>query len=217
MAEDPDPYHFENLFYRTSDPSRIGKFAAHLKLYEQILTVPGAVVECGVFKGSSLFRWASFRSLFEARGAREIIAFDTFAEFPKASREDDRQVLNRFLNAAGSRSSSKEDIQAALEQKGCAEDLALVAGDLLTELKPYVEQRPELRVALLHIDVDLFDATRAVLENLVPRVSLGGVCVLDDYGIFPGASEAIDRYCAEHGYRIQKFPYARAPSYFVKQ
>lgn len=217
MGEVTDPYHYENEFYRTSSPARIGKLLAHSKLYEQILTVPGAVVECGVFKGNSLFRWASFRTLFDSSSERPIVAFDTFADFPSAIREDDRHVLSGFLRDAGSLSLSEADIHAALDGKGCGENVELVAGDLLQSLPRYVGERPALRVALLHVDVDLYEPTCVVLEQLVPRLSTGGVCVLDDYGIFPGATDAIDRYCLEYGYHIQKFSYVRSPSYFVKQ
>jgi hypothetical protein len=215
MPDTTDPYHYENLFYRTCDPTRIGKLIAHFRLYEQILAVPGAIVECGVFKGNSLFRWASFRALFEAHAGREIIAFDTFGEFPPAQRADDRAVLQGFLEVAGNMSAPIEDIQGVLEQKGCAADVDLVAGDLVSGLAPFLERRPRLGVALLHIDVDLFEPTRAALEQLGPRISSGGVCVLDDYGIFPGATEAIDAYCGRQGLQIERLPYVRAPAYFV--
>lgn len=57
-------FEYENGFYATADDRRFGKFIAHFKLYEKIINLPGAIVECGVFKGNSFFEFAHFRNLF---------------------------------------------------------------------------------------------------------------------------------------------------------
>ena len=41
-----------------------------------IKEVPGDIVECGVFKGESLTRFAHFRNLFGTNDSAKIIAFD---------------------------------------------------------------------------------------------------------------------------------------------
>ena len=45
--------------------------------------VPGAIVECGIFKGVSFTRFATFCDLFEKTSLKRIIGFDTFGKFPK--------------------------------------------------------------------------------------------------------------------------------------
>ena len=42
------------------------------------MDVPGAIVECGVFKGTSLARFAMFRELFGNTFSKKIIGFDIF-------------------------------------------------------------------------------------------------------------------------------------------
>ena len=44
----------ENIFHLKSNVSRYGKFLAHYEIYKKILSVPGDIIECGVFKGVSL-------------------------------------------------------------------------------------------------------------------------------------------------------------------
>ena len=59
-------FEYENGFYLTCSPSRIGKMLAHYELYKKTSQTPGAIVECGVFKGVSLTRFTMFRELFES-------------------------------------------------------------------------------------------------------------------------------------------------------
>ena len=40
--------------YLKSDISRIGKLLYHYEIYKKIQNIPGDIIECGVFKGSSL-------------------------------------------------------------------------------------------------------------------------------------------------------------------
>jgi hypothetical protein len=80
----------------------------------------------------------------------------------------------------------------------------------------FVAAHPELRIALLHVDVDLLEPSRVVMNRLAPLVVAGGVIVLDDYGIFPGATKAADEFMAGRPERIQKLPYALAPAFVVK-
>lgn len=57
---------------------------------------------------------------------------------------------------------------------------------------------PETSWAFVHVDVDLYEPTKACLEYFVPRLAPGGVLICDDYGslAFPGAALAWDEYFA---------------------
>lgn len=67
MIELPDfskDFLWENNFYLSCDITRISKILAHYELFKMVQDIPGAIVECGVFKGASFSRFASFRGLF---------------------------------------------------------------------------------------------------------------------------------------------------------
>ena len=89
-------YELENGFYWTSHPSRIGKLLIHYELYKMVQDLPGAIIECGIFKGASFIRFASYISLIE-KGERDLIGFDIFGEFPSGSKKDDHEILRNFL------------------------------------------------------------------------------------------------------------------------
>ena len=69
---------YENGFYLTSHPNRIGKLVAHYELYKKIVHLPGEILEFGVFKGASFIRLLTFRELLESTYSRKIIGFDAF-------------------------------------------------------------------------------------------------------------------------------------------
>jgi hypothetical protein len=51
-------------------------------------------------------------------------------------------------------------------------------------------------LALLRLDTDWYESTRHELEHLYPRLSTGGVLIVDDYGHWEGARRAVDEYFA---------------------
>jgi hypothetical protein len=209
-------FRYENGFYRTASVARISKFVTHLDIFRNISNLPGEIAECGVFKGSSLFRWIKFRSLLENPASRRVIAFDTFGKFPEASMEGDKERRARFVDEAGEFSLSADDIIAELDRNNLNENIDLVAGDILQTVPEYAAAHPQLRLALLHVDVDLYEPTKCCLEYLTPLVVKGGVIVLDDFGAFPGANKAIGEILEAQGMAIRKMPYSNAISYVVK-
>jgi hypothetical protein len=65
-------WEYENNFYLSCDVTRISKILAHYELFKMTNELPGAVVECGVFKGASLVRFAAFRDLLGSPYSRAI-------------------------------------------------------------------------------------------------------------------------------------------------
>jgi hypothetical protein len=53
-------------------------------------------------------------------------------------------------------------------------------------------------IAILRLDTDFHSSTRHELEHLYPRLSPGGVLIIDDYGAMPGSRIATDEYATEH-------------------
>ena len=56
-------------------------------------------------------------------------------------------------------------------------------------------QRPG-RIALLRLDTDFYESTKAELEHLYPLLEPGGILIIDDYGYWNGAKQAVDEYFA---------------------
>lgn len=206
----------ENNFYLNGHPSRIGKLLAHYEIYQKIADLPGAVVECGVFKGASLMRFASFRHYLENATSRPIIGFDAFGHFPQEQlqTEDDRAFAERFEGSSGV-GILPDTLNDCLSDKGFG-NVQLIGGDVLETVDAYLEKNLHLRVALLHLDMDVYKPTQHCLERFYDRLVPGGVVVIDDYGTVGGASQATDEFIARHGLMLAKTRFYTVPAYFVK-
>lgn len=151
---------------------------------QNVASVPGAAAEIGTYRGgSACFIAEAFVTLtgaevpfavfdtFEGHPAEAISEHDTFhkaGQFSATDYDDVREYLARFSR------------------------LLIYRGDVLTWL-PRLE---ESVYRLVHIDTDLYLPTKACLEYFGPRVSSGGVVVLDDYEAkkCPGVRDAVDAF-----------------------
>jgi hypothetical protein len=61
-------------------------------------------------------------------------------------------------------------------------------------------------ISLLRVDTDWYASTKVILENLYPRVVLGGVVILDDYGHWRGCRAATDEYFEGIGFMPLLYP-----------
>lgn len=220
MIELPDKnlaFEYENGFYLTCAPSRIGKLIAHYELYKSIKHLSGAVVECGIYKGASFTRFAMFRDLFEKPSYRKLVAFDTFGKFPKTEFEKDIPLREKFIREAGDQSISKTQLYKVLSNKNCQESVELVEGDICETVLRFVVGNPNFRISLLNLDVDIYEPSVTVLDNLYPLIESGGILILDDYGTFPGETKAVDDYFHNKPVDLLKFPFCDTIHYIIKK
>lgn len=53
------------------------------------------------------------------------------------------------------------------------------------------------RIAILRLDTDWYESTLHELRYLFPLLSQAGVLIVDDYGYWQGARDAVDQYLTE--------------------
>ena len=205
---------YENGFYLTSDITRLAKAMGHFDLYRLITNLPGQIVECGIFKATSLVRWATFRELLESPFSRQIIGFDIFGDFPRHEDALDNDFAARHDAVAGA-GLSVAQVREVLAYKGIR-NVKLIAGDVVETVPAYVAAHPELRIALLHVDVDVYKPSKAVLDALYELVVPGGLLIFDDYGTVAGETRAVDELVQAYGLTLQKLPYTHTPSFIRK-
>lgn len=211
-------FEYENGFYLTSDTYRMGNILAHYELYKRITDLPGDVMELGVFKGGSIIQFATFRELLENEKSRKIIGFDMFGEFPMTEKvKSDIEFIDDWNSKFDNEFLSKEDLEKALDNKGIG-NVDLVKGNILETLELYLQKNPYTRIAMLHIDVDVYEPAKIGLELLYDRVVPGGYIVLDDYATVEGETLAVEEFFRDKDIIIHKFPFSHTkPSYIVKK
>lgn len=211
-----------DAFPKFASRQAIGKFLARYEIFKKIVHVNGSIVECGVLHGGGLLTYAKLSSLFEpANHVRKIIGFDTFAGFPSISPKD--AGTSSHLEVGGLTGSTFDDVAAAVELYDMNRPLAhipkveLVKGDLTVTAPQYLTDNPHLVVAMLYLDVDLYEPTLAALRTFVPRMPKGAVLVFDELNarMFPGETAAVDEAIGLRNLHIERFPFDSYISYCV--
>lgn len=160
--------------------------------------IPGAIVECGVWRGGSMLAMAL---ALKAEGDlhRDLYLFDTFEGMSEPT-DIDRDLKGhsaRHLLASNPKSS---EIWCCADLADVKNTLSLAdyPGDRLHFVKGKVEDTiPHeglQRIALLRLDTDWYESTAHELRYLYPKLERGGVLIIDDYGHWQGAKRAVDEY-----------------------
>ncbi|CEO08217.1 CalS11 [[Clostridium] sordellii] len=205
---------YENGFYLTSPVNRMGKQLAQYELYKKIVNIPGEILEFGVYKGASIIRFATYRELLENTYSRKIIGFDIFGEFPKTDNDDDNKFIQRFEEQGGN-GISKEALEYFIKNKNI-NNIELIKGNVFDTLDEFLEKNKQIKISLLHLDLDVYKPTKFILEKLYERMVPGGIIVFDDYGTVKGATDAIDEFLKEKNKKTEKLSLCYIPSFVVK-
>lgn len=160
--------------------------------------IPGAIVECGVWRGGSVMAVA--RTLLELGASeREIYLYDTFTGMTEPGELDRssngtpaREILQRTPPKTGAWAyASLEEVRANVASTGYpVERLHFIQGSIQETLP---DAAPD-SIALLRLDTDWYASTRHALVHLYPRLVRRGVLIIDDYGHWLGARRATDEY-----------------------
>ncbi len=205
----------ENIFYLKSDFSRISKFIYHFEIYKKILELPGHVLEFGVFKGASFSKFLSFRKILENENSRKIIGFDDFGKFTTKGKKEDKIFAKKFIKDVGFGIKKNELENILINNKHS--NFELIEGDVVKTLPVFLKKNKHMKIALLHLDLDIFRPTLFVLNKLFNKVVKGGIVLLDDYAEISGATEAVDKFLYKKNYKIEKLKYYKRPSFIIKK
>jgi O-methyltransferase len=169
--------------------------------------IPGDIVECGVWRGGSVMAIA--RTLLELGDrSRRLHLFDTFEGMPPPTAADiapTGQTAAELLNAGDRQTSTVwaysplDEVKLNVSTTGYpAQRLAFVKG----RVEETIPKAAPDHIALLRLDTDWYESTYHELQHLYPRLSVGGVLIIDDYGYWKGARQAVDQYVAERKLKL---------------
>ncbi|MEX2150263.1 MAG: TylF/MycF/NovP-related O-methyltransferase [Steroidobacteraceae bacterium] len=170
--------------------------------------IPGDIVECGVWRGGSMM--AAARTLLESGDAtRDLYLYDTYEGMSPPGAADvnlDGQAASALLRARDKHDpesawcyATLEDVRTALYGTGYqASRMHFVEG----KVEQTIPGTAPERIAVLRLDTDWYESTRHEMEHLYPRLSPGGVLIIDDYGHWAGCRKAVDEYLASRGIRL---------------
>lgn len=176
---------------------------AHLNVH----SIPGSLVECGVWKGgvAMAMAWAQLGS----GPTRDVFLFDTFEGMTRPTEKDGAIAQSLFKDSIDGKPRPEggdwhsdgggttwcfgaiEGVRENMKGTGYpVSRVHLVKGDVLHTLR----NSSTGPIALLRLDTDFYESTREELALLYPRLSVGGFLIVDDYHAWEGSRKATDEF-----------------------
>ncbi|WP_166363994.1 TylF/MycF/NovP-related O-methyltransferase [Pseudomonas akapageensis] len=206
------PFVFANRITVTAALSRI-------ELFKMVQDVPGAIIECGVYKGNSLMLYMQLSMILEPYAInRSIIGFDTFEGFASIDKDEDPTDINESMFSDTDETLIQDMIDAndLVRPVNRIPRCEIVKGDILQTVPEFVKTRPDLVVAMLILDTDLYSSTKVALETFLPYMPKGAIVVLDEvaYRNFPGETSALRDVLDMNKIELKRLPFDSSVGYF---
>lgn len=197
------------LFLRSS---ALAKLLFLDESYRLIKEIPGSILEFGTWRGQNLVVYENLRAIYEPFNAtRRIIGFDTFSGYTALSENDrsGRTVAEGAYALEGDYPAWLNQLLAYHERDnvlGTSGKHEIVQGNVIDSVPQYLNDHPELQIALAYFDLALYEPTKICLEALWPRLMPGSVLMMDELGWrdYPGETVAFREILSGQHYRLQK-------------
>jgi O-methyltransferase len=177
--------------------------------------VEGDFVETGVWKGGcSILAHQTFKKY---QQNRKVYCFDSFAGLPKPNIEKYPVDKGDNHHTIKELAVSLEEVKNNFQKFGDLDENVIFVKGWFEETLPKNEVE---KICVLRLDGDMYESTILALDNLYPKLSVGGYCIIDDY-IHHGARTAVEEYRQKHGIQQEilladKTPGAYPVSYWKK-
>ena len=156
--------------------------------------IPGDLIETGVWRGGSCI---FMRSILMAYGVsnRRIFVASSFQGLPKPDKEKYPQDSPDKLFTVSYLAVSRESVESNFAKYGLLDKQVVFLEGWFKDTLPTA---PIEKLSVMRLDGDMYQSTMDVLTHLYPKLSIGGFCIIDDYGL-PGCRLAIDDFRKQQG------------------
>ena len=151
--------------------------------------VPGDLIEAGAWRGGMTIL---MRAVLKVYGDTEkcVWVADSFEGLPNPDPQ-----LNGPGLFAGDMAVSLEEVQGNFARYGLLDKKVRFLKGFFSATLPGA---PISKLSILRSDADLYESTMDVLNNLYPKLSVGGYAIFDDYFCISDCRRAIDDYRKAH-------------------
>lgn len=204
-------------------PMELKRYLFFADLYQQIVNVPGIIVEFGCRWGQNIAVLQSLRGILEPfHHRRMIVGFDTFDGFPEVTAEDGQADAVR-TGAYSVSPDYQQYLQNLLELRETQSPLPdvrkfrIIKGRAEEEFARYLEDHPETVVAMAYFDMDLYQPTADCLKLLQGRLTQGSIVGFDElnHAAFPGETTAVRDVLGMDTIALRRSPWSADESYYV--
>jgi hypothetical protein len=179
---------YESIHYTKQILKNYEVFSDLISILEKN-SVKGVFVECGFGYGRSF----AVISHFAIKLNRKIYGFDSFDGFPNVLEVDYsfRNPIKGQWAVRTLKEAKKSIIKLGIFENNEAFELMELVFDKNTK-----NPIPNQKIALLHIDLDLYEGYKYALEIFWDQIQIGGIILFDEYNHprWPGATKAVNEF-----------------------
>lgn len=194
----------------------IGTLLARYEIVKSTVSVPGHVLEFGVFNGANLLLMAKILDLLAPHSPKQLFGFDSFKGLTEFSEQDKTGEMREGQYAGELRL-----LRSMIDMHGLSDRCFLVNGLIEETLRPFLENNRHHLYSLIYLDTDLYESTKLALEQCWPRLAEAGRIVFDEgyHDRFPGEGIAVQEFLRDikGEYTMGSVPFARQPMFWIQK
>jgi hypothetical protein len=158
--------------------------------------VPGDLIETGVWRGGSCIL---MRGILEAYGdmARRVFVADSFAGLPGPDPDKYPADSGDKHHVYDSLAVSQQEVRDNFRKYGLLDERVVFLEGWFKDTLPTA---PIAQLAVMRLDGDMYESTMDALKNLYDKLSPGGFCIIDDYGL-AGCKAAVEEFRSRRSVR----------------
>lgn len=199
-----------SLFISKPRNQQSERLVTYYELYKLIKHLNGSILKCGI-NSDEAFGYFSFFTQMNQYRHQPMVAFE---KAPSVFETD--IVENQPIVSVKNTSAEISSTQKNLIKKGIEQNIDYVPGQLNVSIPKYLIENPELKIALLTIDLDDFETTLTAMQYFYPRLVSGGILIVNNYYKKSAESLAIQDYFAGTDVVIRHFSLEKGPHYIIK-
>ncbi len=153
------------------------------QLCEEVIKndIPGDLCEAGVWRGGACIYMRGILEAWEER-TRKVFVADSFKGLPPPNAKDYPVDAGDVQHTYKKIAVPKNEVIENFFNYNLMDDRVVFIEGWFKDTLPTA---PIDTLSVLRLDCDMYESTTQVLENLYPKLSVGGYCIIDDYNLPP--------------------------------
>ena len=203
---------FTFLDYIHHNPAFVGhmnlaRFLALYETFQQTIGLAGHIAEVGVWKASSLLYFAKLTQIFEPESITLIHGFDWYRGTLPGQDESTERVRSLWKESSCSEEENRlrtekeaEEMYKKINRLISIQNLDHIVHlhklDVTKELDQFFMKHPHIQFKIVFLDAGTYEVTKACLPHFWPRLTSGGILILDQFNneIAPGETRAVREF-----------------------
>jgi len=186
------------------------KLLEYYELYKLVKNLNGSILKCGVNNNETFSYFSFFKKTNQYNTNQPLVVFEKNPSVFEPALVNNETVIT--VKSSEDIISSRKNI--ALKSK--KEDIDFIPGNVTNALPTYLINNPELKIALLVIDLDNYEQTLAALQYLYPRIVSNGILIISNYYKKAEDTAAIKEYFANQSVIIRNYSKSKGLHYIIK-